>query len=107
MLALMGGTLRAILILSSVAALCPARLLAVDRAALEQIQAQNIAAHIKRLASDEFQGRAPGTHGETLTVRYLVDQFQRAGLAPGNPDGTYLQAVPMVGYISQPRIEIG
>jgi Zn-dependent M28 family amino/carboxypeptidase len=49
------------------------------------------------LASNEYQGRGPGTRGEELTLRFLMDQFSEAGLAPGNPDGTYLQKVPLVG----------
>src|SRR5207248_3648218 len=50
-----------------------------------------------KLSSDEFEGRAPGTRGEELTVRYLVDQFKKIGLKPGNTDGTYIQKVPLVG----------
>ena len=53
--------------------------------------------HIEILSSDEFGGRAPGSAGETLTVEYLTEAFQAAGLAPGNPDGTYVQQVPLVG----------
>jgi Zn-dependent M28 family amino/carboxypeptidase len=49
------------------------------------------------LASDEFEGRAPGTAGEDKTVAYLVDQFKGMGLKPGNTDGTYVQKVPLVG----------
>jgi len=49
-----------------------------------------------RLSSDEFEGRLPGTKGEQLTVQHLVDQFRAAGLEPGNPDGTYVQQVPLV-----------
>ena len=52
---------------------------------------------IKVLASDEFEGRAPGTKGEELTVRYLVEESKKLGLKPGNPDGTYVQKVPLVG----------
>ena len=44
--------------------------------------------HTKVLASDAFEGRAPGTQGEDLTVAYLVDQLKKIGLQPGNPDGT-------------------
>lgn len=73
---------------------------------LATIQAQTISAHIKQLASDEFEGRAPGTRGEKLTINYLAEQFRRASLAPGNPDGTYFQKVPMIGYRSAPQIEI-
>ncbi len=60
-------------------------------------------AHIKTLSSDEFEGRAPGSRGEVLTVEYLTKQFQQMGLAPGNPDGTYVQKVPLVGYTSLPE----
>jgi len=59
-------------------------------------------AHTRVLASDEFQGRAPGTRGEDLTVAYLVDQFKKLGLKPGNTDGTYVQKVPLVGITPAP-----
>jgi Zn-dependent M28 family amino/carboxypeptidase len=52
---------------------------------------------IKVLSADEFEGRAPGTKGEELTVRYLVEESKKLGLQPGNPDGTYVQKVPLVG----------
>jgi Zn-dependent M28 family amino/carboxypeptidase len=53
-------------------------------------------ADIKKLASDEFEGRAPGSKGEELTVQYVTEQFKAIGLEPGNPDGTWTQAVPLV-----------
>jgi Zn-dependent M28 family amino/carboxypeptidase len=59
--------------------------------------------HTKVLASDEFEGRAPGTHGEELTVAYITEQFKKAGLEPGNPDGTYVQKVPMVGIVTDQK----
>jgi Zn-dependent M28 family amino/carboxypeptidase len=74
--------------------------------ALDAIQAERLSAHITTLASDAFEGRAPGTRGETLTVEYLVDQFARAGVQPGNPAGGFVQHVPLVGYRTEPRIEI-
>src|ERR1044071_8793596 len=64
---------------------------------LPNINADLALADIKKLASDEFEGRAPGSKGEDLTVQYLTDQFKAAGLEPGNPDGTWTQAVPLVG----------
>ncbi len=55
------------------------------------------------LASDDFQGRAPGTAGETKTVAYLVDQFKSAGLEPGGENGGWTQAVPMIrSQLGQP-----
>jgi Zn-dependent M28 family amino/carboxypeptidase len=60
--------------------------------------------HIRVLASDEFEGRAPGTPGEEKTVAYMQGEFEKLGLAPGNPDGTYIQRVPMVGVTSTPTV---
>ncbi len=69
--------------------------------ALGSITSDDLMKHIKALSSDEFEGRAPGTKGEELTIRYLTDQFKQLGLQPGNPDGTYTQRVPMVGFTSE------
>ena len=59
-------------------------------------------AEIAMLASDEFEGRAPGSDGEERTIAYLTEQFAALGLQPGNPDGTWVQAVPLVGLTPQP-----
>ncbi len=72
--------------------------------ALEAITPDGLLAHIKVLASDEFEGRAPGTKGEDLSVKYITDQFKQIGLKPGNPDGTYTQEVPLAGIKSEPRM---
>jgi len=51
--------------------------------------------HVRVLASDDFLGRKPGTEGEDKTVAYLIENFRRLGLKPGN--GTsYVQQVPLV-----------
>jgi hypothetical protein len=83
--------LRNFLIVPILASAVP--LFAADAPGVNAIQPQNIAAHIKQPAPDEFEGRAPGTRGETLTIRYLAEQFERAGATAGNPDGTYLARV--------------
>jgi len=51
---------------------------------------------VKTLSSDPFEGRAPGTAGETQTIDYLVKQFKDLGLEPGGPDGQFTQDVPLV-----------
>jgi len=66
--------------------------------------AANILARTKILASDDFEGRAPGSAGEEKTVAYLISEFKRIGLQPGNPDGTYVQNVPLVGITSTPTL---
>src|SRR5580765_3431732 len=74
----------------------------VAMAQLPDIDVSAVLAHTKVLSSDEFDGRAPGTKGEELTVNYLVDQFTKIGLKPGNTDGTYVQRVPLVGITPVP-----
>jgi Zn-dependent M28 family amino/carboxypeptidase len=48
------------------------------------------------LASDAFQGRAPGTLGEEKTIAYLIEQFKAAGLEPAGENGGWTQTVPMI-----------
>jgi len=68
------------------------------------IGAASILARTRILASDEFEGRAPGSPGEEKTVAYLVAEFKKLGLEPGNPDGTFIQDVPLVGITSHPTL---
>lgn len=70
--------------------------------AFDSIQANDILQHTKTLSADEYEGRGPGTKGEELSVKYLTEQYQRLGLKPGNPDGTYVQKVPLAGFTAQP-----
>jgi len=69
---------------------------------LPSIDTNGLLAHTKVLSSDEYEGRAPGTKGEELSVAYISDQFKKAGLEPGNTDGTYVQKVPLVGISPDP-----
>jgi prolyl oligopeptidase len=66
-------------------------------ATLPPIDGKAVLEHTKLLASDAFEGRAPGTKGEQLTVAYLTEQLKAIGLQPGNPDGSWVQKVPLVG----------
>lgn len=60
-----------------------------------EISTADWAEHVRVLASDEFEGRAPGSAGEKKTVEYLIQSFQQMGLEPGN-QGSWVQTVPMV-----------
>jgi len=51
---------------------------------------------ISVLASDAFEGRAPGTPGGDKTVAYIADQFRLAGLAPGAGKGSWLQPISLI-----------
>ena len=72
------------------------------KAAFDSISANDIMQHTKVLSTDEYEGRGPGTKGEELSVKYLTEQFQKIGLKPGNPDGTYTQKVPLAGFTGLP-----
>ncbi len=74
--------------------------------ALDVITPDGLLAHIKVLASDEFEGGAPGSKGEELSIKYISDQFRAIGLKPGNPDGSYTQEVPLAGIKSDPKIAL-
>ena len=49
-----------------------------------------------QLASDDLQGRAPGTEGETRTIAWLTEQFRALGLEPGGENGGWTQRVPLI-----------
>ncbi|WP_076068338.1 M28 family peptidase [Sphingomonas montana] len=61
-----------------------------------QISGARMSASVKVLASDAFEGRAPGTAGETRTIDWLIAQFKTMGVQPGGRNGSWTQAVPLV-----------
>jgi Zn-dependent M28 family amino/carboxypeptidase len=79
---------------------------AAEATALSAVSGADFLHHITVLASDDFEGRSVGTPGEARTVDYIAGQFREMGLRPGNPDGTYLQPVPLTRYVSHPEAAI-
>ncbi len=71
------------------------------RPALDTVTADEIAAHVKVLASDEYEGRMPATRGEEKTLAYITGQFRALGIAPA-VNGGYLQDVPLVKKTVRP-----
>ncbi len=57
---------------------------------------------VKRLSSDEFEGRGPGTEGGKLAAQYIADQLKSSGVKPANK-GSYFQNVKLVGVKADPR----
>ena len=51
---------------------------------------------VRTLASDDYEGRAPGTAGEAKTIAYIAEQFRLAGLEPAGENGGWTQRVPLV-----------
>ena len=70
--------------------------------AANAISADSLLQHIKELSADSMEGRAPGTPGEEKAVAYITRQFQALGLKPGNPDGSCIQNVDLLGYKAHP-----
>ena len=65
-------------------------------AAPATIDTERLSSIVRELASDEYEGRAPGTPGGRKTVEYLVEQFRALGLEPGGADGRWTHTVPMI-----------
>src|SRR5438105_2619524 len=97
-----GMNTRAVLLIAAMATACAKPAPPPVLSQLPDIDTNAIMGHVKVLSSDEFEGRAPGSKGEELTVSYLIDQFKKIGLKPGNTDGTYIQKVPLVGITPAP-----
>ena len=52
----------------------------------KSITPADLEAHLQFIASDELEGRETAQRGQKLAMRYLVSQFQKLGLQPGNGD---------------------
>ncbi len=66
------------------------------RLAAASIDPQTIGAHVRYLASDQLEGRGPGTNGGRLAAEYMARQFALAGAKPAGDNGTFFQQVPFV-----------
>jgi Zn-dependent M28 family amino/carboxypeptidase len=60
-----------------------------------RITAQEIDAHLRFLASDLLEGRAPATRGGRIAEEYIATQLQAFGVKPGVGDSSYFQRVPI------------
>jgi Zn-dependent M28 family amino/carboxypeptidase len=80
-----------------VAAVAPLLLFGTSHAQpTPQVSLERMSDITRTLASDEFQGRSPGTPGEERTIPYLIEQFKAAGLEPAGENGGWTQTVPMI-----------
>lgn len=85
--------------------ICPLMVFASQSVpAASPIDPKRLSDIVRTLASDEFEGRAPGTAGEVKTVAYLTESFRALGLVPGGENGRWTQTVPIVRtQIGKPR----
>ncbi len=75
-----------------------------EKAAAKLVTAEALTGHARFLASDELEGRAPASAGDRLAQRYVAAQLESFGLAPGVPDGGWLQPVELVGVTGTPKV---
>jgi len=64
-------------------------------AAMQSITPEAIEQHIRVLADDNLEGRAPGTEGFEGASLYVESELQKLGLTPMGSDGTFRQPVPL------------
>ena len=57
---------------------------------------------VREIASDAYQGRAPGTPGESRTIAYLTARLKALGLEPAGEHGGWTQDVPLVRFDVEP-----
>src|SRR4051812_34278567 len=69
-------------VLIATACLCVASILPAALPARGSVDPASLSETPRALASDSFQGRAPGTRGEQRTIEYLTRRFKEAGLSP-------------------------
>lgn len=75
----------------------------LNGAYLNEIKQEDLLQHTKVLASDEFQGRFPGTEGEKKTLEYISKEFEKIGVKPGNlNEKSFFQTVPLVNVTYNP-----
>src|SRR5258708_39735255 len=80
--------------------------LAAQRAAPIPVDTAAMDAHLRFLASDLLEGRAPATRGGRLAAEYIAAQFQALGLEPAGANGTYFQPVALVGMTADPTLDL-
>ena len=74
--------------------------------------ANRISGDVRVLSSDSYEGRAPATRGEQMTVDYIVKQLQAAGVEPGGEvvDGQrqWTQRVPLLksDHVQTPQVTV-
>lgn len=65
------------------------------------ISTEELAARLRFLSSDLFEGRQPGTRGESLTTNYLISELASLGVKPGSGEG-WLQPVSILVHDPSP-----
>ena len=70
------------------------------KAAANTIDGRLIHDTVAEIASDAYQGRAPGSDGDVKARAWLAGELQKIGFAPGASDGTWEQPFDLIGISS-------
>lgn len=76
------------------------------RTALNKINEDTLRARISYISDDTTAGRAPGSEGSLIALRYIAKQMQQAGLKPGIRDTSYYQHFNIVKTDVDPKMEL-
>jgi hypothetical protein len=82
------------------AAAAPAHLSRAEKSAAALVTAEAVSGAVRYLSDDLLEGRAPGTRGDELAIRYIASEMEAMGLSPGGDGGGWLQKVPLVGLLA-------
>lgn len=70
------------------------------------VKPESIRAHEMFLASDAMRGRGSATPDELIAATYVAAEFEKYGLKPGLPDGTYIQRVELIQPVENGKAKI-
>src|SRR5262245_52633590 len=79
------------LLVLSAALLAAVPVNAAETAARNARSEERLRRDITFLASDECEGRGPGTKGINLAAEHIAAEFKKAGLKPAGAGGSYFQ----------------
>ncbi len=64
--------------------------------AVSSITAEDFLRRVGVIAHDSMRGRDTPSPGLSMTAQYIADEFRRIGLSPGAPNGSFIQAYPLI-----------
>ncbi|MGD8346359.1 MAG: M28 family peptidase [Lysobacterales bacterium] len=70
-------------------------------AAEERIRAADLLADVSQVAADEFEGRGPGSEGDRAARKWLAGRLAELGYEPLFENGSYEQAVEIIGLTAR------
>lgn len=62
------------------------------------VDGARIKSYVNWLSQQELNGRKSGTPGYQTAAEWVADQFEKWGLTPGGPGGSYFQQVPIRAF---------